>query len=141
MAINSKGIALIKRFEGCKLKAYRCPAGVWTIGYGHTKGVKDGMIISQGIADRWLEDDLIAFEKQLNTLKLNINENQESALISFIYNLGFGTFCKSTLLKKIKANPGDASIRQEFNRWVYAGAHKLPGLVTRRAAEADLYFS
>ncbi|MBQ0113427.1 MAG: lysozyme [Bacteroidales bacterium] len=141
MTINSKGIALIKSFESCKLKAYRCPAGVWTIGYGHTKGVKEGMVISQEDAEKFFDEDIKDFEKQLNSLQLAINQNQYDALMSFIYNVGVARLAKSTLLKKVKANPGDASIRQEFNKWVYSGAHKLPGLQRRRAAEADLYFS
>lgn len=141
MTTGEKGKKLIKSFESCKLRAYRCPAGVWTIGYGHTKGVKEGMVISQEDAERFFEEDIKEFERQLNSLQLAINQNQYDALMSFIYNVGLARLAKSTLLKKIKANPGDASIRQEFNRWVYAGAHKLPGLVTRRAAEAGLYFS
>ena len=141
MKTGEKGKKLIKSFESCKLKAYRCPAGVWTIGYGHTKGVKEGMVISQEDAERFFEEDIKEFEKQLNSLQLAINQNQYDALMSFIYNVGLARLAKSTLLKKVKANSEDKTIRNEFNKWVYSGAHKLPGLQRRRAAEADLYFS
>lgn len=141
MKIGEKGKKLIKSFESCKLKAYRCPAGVWTIGYGHTKGVKEGMVISQEDAERFFNEDIREFEGQLNTLQLEINQNQYDALMSFIYNVGVARLAKSTLLKKVKANSEDKTIRNEFNKWVYTGAQKLPGLQRRRAAEADLYFS
>ena len=141
METNQKGIDLIKKFEGKFLVSYVCPAGVWTIGYGHTETAKRDMVITEEQAEELLKQDLITFEKSINSLNLKINENQFSALVSFAFNSGFGNLQKSTLLKKVKANPSDVSIRDEFMKWVNAGGKKLNGLVARRSAEADLYFS
>jgi len=141
MKTSHKGIALIKEFEGLRLKAYKCPGGVWTIGYGHTAGVKPGMGISEAQAEEYLMADLIASEKYLNDLRLAINQNQFDALISFIYNVGTGNFSRSTLLRKVRANPQDNSIMDEFLRWVYSKGRVLPGLQRRRLAEMKLYFS
>ena len=141
MKTSPKGIALIKEFEGLRLKAYKCPGGVWTIGYGHTAGVKPGMVISEAQAEEYLKADLIAFERYLNGLGLDLNQNQFDALISFIYNVGTGNFSNSTLLRKVRANPQDNSIMDEFLRWVYSKGRVLPGLQRRRLAEMKLYFS
>jgi len=141
MKTSPKVIALIKEFEGLRLKAYKCPGGVWTIGYGHTAGVKPGMVISEAQAEEYLMADLIASEKYLNDLRLAINQNQFDALISFIYNVGTGNFSRSTLLRKVRANPQDNSIMDEFLRWVYSKGRVLPGLQRRRLAEMKLYFS
>ena len=141
MKTSPKGIALIKEFEGLRLKAYKCPGGVWTIGYGHTAGVKPGMVISEAQAEEYLTADLIASEKYLNNLRLAINQNQFDALISFIYNVGTGNFSRSTLLRKVRANPQDNSIMDEFLRWVYSKGRVLPGLQRRRLADMKLYFS
>ena len=141
MKTSPKGIALIKEFEGLRLKAYKCPGGVWTIGYGHTTGVKPGMVISEAQAEEYLKVDLIAFERYLNGLGLALNQNQFDALISFIYNVGTGNFSNSTLLRKVRANPQDDSIMDEFLRWVYSKGRVLPGLQRRRLAEMKLYFS
>lgn len=140
MKTNQAGIDLIKQFEGCKLQSYLCPAGVPTIGYGSTNGVTMGMTITEEEAESLLRVDLEKFEKQLNSLNLKINENQFSALVSFIYNLGFGSFLTSTLRRRIMTNPNEPSIRDEFNKWVRGGGKVLPGLVKRRAAESELYF-
>ena len=141
MKTSPKGIALIKEFEGLRLKAYQCPGGVWTIGYGHTAGVKPGMLISKAQAEEYLKADLIAFERYLNGLGLALNQNQFDALISFIYNVGTGNFSNSTLLRKVRANPQENSIMDEFLRWVYSKGRVLPGLQRRRLAEMKLYFS
>ena len=141
MKTSPKGIALIKEFEGLRLKAYLCPGGVWTIGYGHTAGVKPGMVITKAQAEEYLKADLIAFERYLNGLGLALNQNQFDALISFIYNVGTGNFSSSTLLRKVRANPQDNSIVDEFLRWVYSKGRVLPGLQRRRLAEMKLYFS
>ena len=141
MKTSPKGIALIKEFEGLRLKAYLCPGGVWTIGYGHTAGVKPGMVISEVQAEEYLKADLIAFERYLNGLGLALNQNQFDALVSFIYNVGTGNFSSSTLLRKVRANPQDNSIMDEFLRWVYSKGRVLPGLQRRRLAEMKLYFS
>ena len=141
MNTSPKGIALIKEFEGLRLKAYKCPGGVWTIGYGHTAGVKPGMVISEAQAEEYLKADLIAFERYLNGLGLALNQNQFDALVSFIYNVGTGNFSSSTLLRKIRVNPQANSIMDEFLRWVYSKGRVLPGLQRRRLDEMKLYFS
>ena len=141
MKTSPKGIALIKEFEGLRLKAYKCPGEVWTIGYGHTAGVKSGMVITKAQAEEYLKADLIAFERYLNGLGLALNQNQFDALVSFIYNVGTGNFSSSTLLRKIRVNPQDNSIMDEFLRWVYSKGRVLPGLQRRRLDEMKLYFS
>ena len=141
MKTSPKGIALIKELEGLRLKAYLCPGGVWTIGYGHTASVKPGMVISEAQAEEYLKADLVRFERYLNGLGLALNQNQFDALISFIYNVGTGNFSNSTLLRKVRANPQDNSIVDEFLRWVYSKGRVLPDLQRRRLAEMKLYFS
>ena len=143
MKISNKGIELIKRHEGLRLKAYKCPAGVWTIGYGHTgKDTYEGLEITPGSANELLTLDLERFEKAVNRLvESAINQQQFDALVSFAFNLGEGALKNSTLLKRINANPIDATISGEFSKWVNAGGKPLPGLVRRRKEEADLYFS
>lgn len=141
MKTSPKGIALIKEFEGLRLKAYLCPGGVWTIGYGHTACVKPGMVISEAQAEEYLKADLISFERYLNGLGLALNQNQFDALISLIYNIGIGNFQKSTLLRKARINANDNSIMDEFLRWVYSKGRVLPGLQRRRLREMKLYFS
>ena len=132
---------MIKEFEGLRLRAYLCPGGVWTIGYGHTAGVKPGMVISEAQAEEYLKADLISFERYLNGLGLALNQNQFDALISLIYNIGIGNFQKSTLLRKARINANDNSIMDEFLRWVYSKGRVLPGLQRRRLREMKLYFS
>ena len=141
MNTSPKGIALIKEFEGLRLKAYKCPGGVWTIGYGHTAGVKPGIVISEAQAEEYLKADLIAFERYLNGLGLALNQNQFDALVSYIYNVGTGNFSNSTLLRKVRANPQENSIMDEFLRWVYSKGRVLPGLQRSRLDEMKLYFS
>jgi len=143
----NKGIPIIRKFEGLKLRAYLCPANVWTIGYGSTffengSKVQEGDKITLDRADRLLFFVVQKFEKEvIKMVTSQINENQLGALTSFAFNVGTGNLAKSTLLKKVNANPNDATIRDEFNRWTKAGGKVLNGLVTRRKAEADLYFS
>ena len=142
MKITNEGIDLIKKFEGLRLEAYLCPAGVWTIGYGHTKGVKKGQVITQLEADNLLKEDLSSFEKGVTSLiKSNINQNQFDSLVSFAYNLGLSNLKRSTLLKKVNSNSNDRTIVDEFIKWIYAGGKPLEGLKRRRQAEAYLYFS
>lgn len=140
MKTSSKGIELIKKHEGLSLTAYLCPAKVLTIGYGHTGGVKSGDVITEAQAEEFLRADLNNAEQAIIRERLNINQNQFDALVSFVFNVGIGSFQKSTLLKVIKANSMDARIRMEFSRWVYAKQKVLAGLVLRRKEEADLYF-
>ena len=141
MKTSKLGIQLIKGAEGYVSTAYRCPAGIWTIGYGHTNGVLEGMTCSPIQALRWLSEDLLVAENAVNGLHLKINQNQFDALVSFVYNLGAADLYNSTLLKKIKANANDPSIRDEFEKWDYGDGRVLSGLVTRRKDEANLYFS
>lgn len=142
MKVNFVGKDLIKKYEGCKLEAYKCPAGIWTIGYGHTgQDVFEGKTITQQEADNLLSKDLTRFEKFLNRIiKVPINQNQFNALASFTYNVGMGALQNSTLLKKLNNNDliGAAN---EFDRWVYANGKKLEGLIKRRKEEKDLFLS
>ena len=139
MNISEAGIQLIKKFEGCSLKAYKCPAGIWTIGYGHTLNVNEGQTITKKQAEDLLKQDLRSFELTVNNLvNVPLNQNQFDALVSFCYNLGTGNLKKSTLLKLL--NKQDyLGAAEQFDRWVYAGGKKLSGLVKRRAAEKELF--
>lgn len=140
MKTSDNGIEFIKKHEGLRLKAYLCPAGKPTIGYGHTEGVKPGQTITEEEAEQLLREDLIVVENEINKHNLDINQNQFDALVSFVYNVGVGNFRTSTLLKKIKTDPNDKTIANEFKRWVYSNGKKLPGLAKRREEEAKLYF-
>lgn len=141
MRTSETGINLIKSFESLRLEAYRCPAGIHTIGYGHTAGVRRGDVIDVQRAEQLLADDLRKFEAVVNRECPGVNQNQFDALVSFTFNCGEGALMKSTLLKCIKANPMGANIRYEFSRWNKSGGTQLAGLIRRRKAEADLYFS
>lgn len=132
---------LIKQFEGLRLKAYLCPAGIWTIGYGHTSGVSPNSFITIQEADEYLHRDVATIEMQLNKLNLILRQCQWDAIISFVFNVGIGNFESSTLLAKIRINPEDNSIMDEFLRWVYANGKVMKGLQKRRLAEMKLYFS
>ena len=102
MKCSQEGLALIKKFEGCKLKSYKCSAGVWTIGYGHTAGVKEGDVISQPEADKLLEEDIAKFEDYVNdNVIVELNEGQFDALVAWTFNLGVGNLRSSTMLKKL----------------------------------------
>jgi lysozyme len=145
MEVNKAGKDLIKQFEGCKLKAYKCPAGLWTISWGLTfypdgTKVKEGDVITQQQAEDYFNAIVDDFAKKVDALiKSNVSENNFSALVSFAYNVGMGNFQRSTLLRKVNANPKDPSIRAEFNKWVRAKDRVMQGLVKRRNAEAELY--
>ena len=132
---------LIKQFEGLRLKAYLCPAGIWTIGYGHTSGVSPNSFITIQEADEYLHRDVATIEMQLNKLNLILRQCQWDAIVSFVFNVGIGNFKASTLLAKIRTNPDDNSIMDEFLRWVYANGKVMKGLQKRRLAEMKLYFS
>ena len=132
---------LIKQFEGLRLKAYLCPAGIWTIGYGHTSGVSPNSFITIQEADEYLHRDVATIEMQLNKLNLILRQCQWDAIVSFVFNVGIGNFKSSTLLAKIRINPDDNSIMDEFLRWVYANGKVMNGLQKRRLAEMKLYFS
>ena len=139
MKIGNKGLELIKHFEGCELEAYKCPAGVWTIGYGHTKGVEEGDVWSESHADHMLEVELEEYENYVNTaVEVPLSQNQFDALVSWVYNLGPTNFNSSTMLKVL--NAGDYSeVGNQMLRWNKAGGKVLEGLTRRRQAEADLF--
>ena len=141
MSASEKAYSLIRQFEGLRLTAYRCPAGVWTVGYGHTSGVVPGMNITKEQAEEFLKKDIETAENIVNAECPNLRQCQFDALVPFVFNVGSGNFRKSTLLKKVKANSDDNSIMDEFLRWVYAKGVVLPGLQKRRFAEMRLYFS
>lgn len=140
MKTGGQGKELIKRYEGLRLEAYRCPAGVWTIGWGHTKGVKAGMVIDLAEAERLLLEDLAVAERCVNADDCTLTQNRFDALVSFAFNVGTANYRKSTLRKKVLADPDDKTIADEFERWVYAKGKVLLGLMRRRADECELYF-
>lgn len=143
MRTSINGINLIKKFEGCKLKAYLCPAGIPTIGYGNTfyedgRKVKLGDSIRQDMADELLRNLLPKFEKiVLSKIHVTINQNQFDALVSHTYNTGGS----NTLFDLINAKATDEKIKFWFeNKYIMGGGVRLPGLVARRKAECELYF-
>ena len=140
MKISAAGIELLKQFEGCRLTAYQDSVGVWTIGFGTTTGVKEGQTISQVKAEEYLRFDLAIFEKAVTeSLKVPVNQNQFDALVSFTYNVGVSAFRSSTLLNLINEKTDKKVVAAEFSKWVKAGNQTLPGLVSRRKAESELF--
>ena len=136
--IGQAGLNLIKQFEGCRLTAYQCSAGVWTIGYGHTVGVYKGMKISQAQADAFLKQDIAKFEKYINNPSYvpfteQLNQNQFDALVSFAFNLGQGN------VKKLCVGRNINQIPSAMQKYCKAAGRTLPGLQRRRKAEAALY--
>ena len=138
-------LSIIKKFEGLKLSAYICPAGVPTIGYGNTRypdgsKVKIGDRITLQQAEEYLRIDA---ERRMIAMALpvGLNWNQRSALVSFAFNVGVGAWNRSTLRKKVLADKKDPTIRNEFMKWNRGGGQVLNGLTKRRKAEADLYFT
>ncbi len=145
--ISQNGINLIKSFEGFRSKPYLCSANVPTVGYGSTyypngkKVTLNDQPITEEYAVQLLSTMLDTYEKAVDSYcRDDINQDQFDALVSFVYNLGNGSLKSSTLLKKLNVNPNDPTIRDEFMKWVNGGGKKLPGLVRRREAEANLYF-
>jgi lysozyme len=145
MEVNKAGRDLIKQFEGCKLKAYKCPAGLWTISWGLTfypdgTKVKEGDVITQQQAEDYFNAIVDDFAKGVDAIvKSNVTANNFSAIVSFAFNVGINNLRKSTLLRKVNANPKDPSISAEFKKWVRANDRVMQGLVRRREAEAKLY--
>ena len=137
MKTSSKGVSLIKQFEGCRLKAYKCPAGVWTIGYGHTAGVKEVDIITQETAEAYLRNDLEKYEKAVMKYDAiyHFNQNQFDALVSFTYNCGVGNLKNLTQSGKRTL----AQISTKLPLYNKAGGVVLRGLQRRRAAEKELF--
>ena len=136
---NAQGLDLIKRFEKLALIAYRCPAGVWTIGYGHTNDVKRRDVINQEQAFTLLDNDIKKFERGVNErVKVFINDNQFSALVSLVFNIGLGAFEKSMLLSLLNRGWHD-QVPSQMRRWRLVDGKVMPGLITRREAEIDLW--
>lgn len=135
MKTSKKGIDLIKSFEGCRLTAYKCPAGVWTIGYGHTEGVKEGQSITQEKADIYLTLDLEKYEGYVEATNLQLNQNQFDALVSFTYNCGHGN------LKTLIKNRSLQQIAEALLLYNKANGKVLAGLTRRREAERELFLS
>ena len=139
MRTGRDGVELIRHFEGCRFDAYLCPAGVWTIGYGHTADVKEGDSIDQEAAEAFLIEDLEKFEQAVTRLvEVPLTQQQFDALVSWTFNLGAGNLAESTLLRKLN-NYQYAEVPEQMMRWVRAGGQVLDGLVRRRAAEAALF--
>ncbi|MAK80511.1 MAG: hypothetical protein CMJ17_01315 [Phenylobacterium sp.] len=139
MKTSQEGKALIKKFEGCELKAYLCPAQVWTIGYGHTAGVSEGDVCTQEDADRMLAEDLEEFEGYVReAVDVPLEQNEFDALVAWTYNLGPGNLRSSTMLKKLNDSKFE-EVPSEIRRWNKSGGEVLDGLVRRREAEALLF--
>ena len=143
MRMSDQGIdALLKKFEGCKLKAYKDPVGIWTIGYGHTSAagapdVTEGLTITQAEAEEILKRDLVKYEKPVaDMVKVPLSQHQFDVLVDFAYNAGVGNLKSSTLLKRVNAGDFDA-VPNELMKWTKAKGKELPGLVRRRRAESE----
>ena len=137
--ISNKGISLLKEFEGFRSHAYEDAVGVWTIGYGHTKGVKPNDIISAAQGDKMLSDELTEYENYVSALvTVPLHQHQFDALVSWTYNLGPTNLKNSTLLKKLNEGKYD-EVPDQIRRWNRAGGKELEGLTRRREAEALLF--
>ncbi|CAB4327919.1 Lysozyme [Bacteriophage APSE-7] len=145
MHISEKGLVLIKRYEGLRLKAYQCRAGRWTLGYGHTHNINAGDVITQEQAEEFLREDIAQVTALLNTRrKVPLTQNQYDALCSLVFNIGGTAFTTSTLLKKL--NGGDyLGAASEFMKWSKATVNgkkiRMSGLIKRRQAEKALFES
>ena len=139
MNISVEGTSLIKKFEGCELEAYQDSVGVWTIGYGHTKDVKQGDKINQDEAEHLLEEEMPEYEGYINDMvEVSLEQCQFDALVSWVYNLGPANLSSSTLLKVLNEGEYD-EVPFQIKRWNKAGGKVLEGLTRRREAEALLF--
>ena len=139
METSNEGISLIQKFEGCELEAYQCSAGVWTIGYGHTKDVVEGMTITKEQAEQMLVDELHEYENYINQyVTVALSQNQFDALVSWVYNLGPANLKASTMLKVLNSGKYE-DVPAQMKRWNKAGGKVLEGLIRRREAEACLF--
>jgi len=147
MKTGERGLKLIKEFEGCNLKAYQCPAGVWTIGIGSTHYgdgtpvTKNRTLPNEGAAMALLAATIGQYEKAVNATGVELTQNEYDALVCLCYNIGAGNFFKSTLVKMLKAGDDKAEIAKQFLRWDKAGGKPLAGLTRRRNAEAELFLT
>jgi len=139
MNISQEGLSLIKKFEGCELEAYKCAAGVLTIGYGSTKGIKEGDTITQEEADKLLLHEMEEYEGYINdAVTVDLKQNQFDALVSWVFNLGPANLKTSTMLKVLNNKEYD-DVPAQIKRWNKAGGKVLQGLIRRREAEALLF--
>jgi len=139
MNISEEGLALLKKFEGCELKAYQDSVGVWTIGYGHTKEVKEGDQINKDEAEHLLAEEMPEYEGYINNyVDVPLEQNQFDALTCWVYNLGPTNFRNSTLLTVLNQERY-TDVPREIKRWNKAGGKVLKGLIRRREAEALLF--
>lgn len=146
MKTSQSGLDLIAKYEGIRLKAYKCSAGVWTIGIGSTR-YEDGspvqagdVLPSEAAAYKLFANTLGQYERAVSKLS-GLSQNQFDALVSLCYNIGVGAFGKSTAFKLAANNPNDPAIREAIGRWNKVKGKVVQGLVNRRKAEADHYFS
>lgn len=137
MKTSDTGKSIIRTFEGLRIRSYKCPAGVWTVGYGHTNGVTANMVIDENTAERFLDEDLRGIEEYLNIQFPWLTQNKFDAMASFIFNVGLGAFKCSTLCTQLSRKASDMVICNQLFRWVYAAGKPLVGLARRRVAEAN----
>ncbi len=143
MEISQEGVSLIKKFEGCELEAYKCSAGVWTIGYGRTKNVEEGDTCTQEQADQWLHEELPVYGAYVSDAVLvPLNQNEFDALVAWTYNLGPTNLNDSTMLKVLNDNKKE-EVPHQMRKWNKARVNGekvvLPGLERRRQAESLLF--
>ena len=139
MKISLEGLGLIKKFEGCELEAYKCAAGVWTIGYGSTKGVEEGDSLTQEDADKLLRHEMDEYEGYIKDMvKIDLKQNEFDSLVSWVFNLGPANLKASTMLKVINDNKLE-EVPSQMKRWNKANGKVLEGLIRRREAEALLF--
>ena len=139
MEFSNEYYARLIVMEGFRAKAYRCPSGVWTIGYGTTTGVKEGMVVNQNQAFKLLQDDSSKLERLINKVGVDFTQNQFDAIGLFCYNCGFPAFKSSTLFRVIKNNRYDKRIKELWMQWKYSKGKVLLGLERRREVEVNLY--
>jgi len=139
MKISEDGLELIKKFEGCETTAYQDSVGVWTIGFGHTKGVEEGQTCSIEDAESMLADEMDEYEGYINNMvKVELQQHEFDALVAWVYNLGPTNLGESTMLKVLNGGQFDR-VPDEMNRWTRAGGEILEGLVRRRQAESLMF--
>mgnify|MGYP001421005680 FL=1 len=139
MQISEEGKQLIKKFEGCRLEAYKCSAGVWTIGYGRTTNVEEGDTCTQEEAEKWLNEELVVFGAYVNdAVLITLEQNEFDALVAWTYNLGSTNLNNSTMLRVLNENQKE-DVPHQMRRWNKANGKVLEGLVRRREAEALLF--
>ena len=139
MEISQEGISLIKKFEGCKYESYKCAAGVWTIGYGSTHGVSEGMVITHDRAEALLMEDIANYEEAVNkAVKVDLDQCMYDALVSWTFKLGGSNLLSSTMLKVLNEGKYE-DVPEQIKRWNKVSGSVNDGLVRRREAEALLF--